>query len=338
MVKLLNIYFVHTQDLKERKSVISNFTNFFKKYKFKDIRLCKVEIISDFDVKDISVDIIKQYVNYEKISENHVEFYNQFLRNIHINQLSNSLKHYKAIETIVRQSNKDELNLILEDDILYEERVCASFENMINSLPSSYDIIFTGYPTVTEVRDVKQYTFEDTKKIFRTLPFCDSYLISYQAAQAIANNYIPIKFSNNIQISYVSEKIGLSTQQCVPNIFIDGSKYGMYLSKLSPNNPLIFNDDYTKLRALVNKEVLSNDDKHEIETLLEKTPLKNNPDLIQLECLYHIKNNSFDKAKQRYDFAYNIYVSNGCILSNESVFLKDYIRVHKYLQHDLSSI
>jgi hypothetical protein len=178
--------------------------------------------------------------------------------------------------------------------------------------------------------------FQESKKTFGVLPFCDSYLVSHSSCKAMLPHYTPIKFVNNIQIAYVCDKLGLTTLHCLPNMFIDGSKYGMFLSKLSNNNPLIFNADFTSMRSIVSKESLDSNDVSNVDKLLARTPLKNNPDFMHLECMYHTKRKDFAKARQRFEEAFNIYMSNGCVLGNDSIFLRDFIRVHKHLQSDLN--
>lgn len=335
MVKKLNIYFIHSKDLKERESGINNFTSLFKKYRFRNIQISSIETISTYDPVDIDVNTIRQFVDYAKINENHVEFYNQLLRNLHINQLSNTLKHFKALEMIAKKSNDKELNLVLEDDILYEEKVCMSFERMVDAIPEKFDIIMLGMPTTTDVVDKSKFTFQDTHKIFKVLPVCDSYLVSHSTAKALVMNYVPIKFSNATQLSYVCDKLGIDTIQSIPNIFVDGSKYGLFLSKLSSNNPLIFNNDFVTLRAIVTKETITKEDTDTFNKLINKSAIKDNPDFIHIECLYHLKQKKYKKALERFTDAYNTYMNNGCILSNDSVFLRDFIRTHKHIQTDL---
>jgi GR25 family glycosyltransferase involved in LPS biosynthesis len=335
MVKKLNIYFIHSKDLKERQSVIDNFTSLVKKYRFKNIQIASVETITSYDPSDIDVNTIRQFVDYAKISESHVEFYNQLLRNLHINQLSNTLKHFKALELIAKKSNDKELNLILEDDILYEEKVCMSFERMIQAMPEKFDMIMLGMPTTTDVVDKSKFTFQDTHKIFKVLPVCDSYLVSHSTAKALVMNYVPIKFSNATQLSYVCDKLGIETVQSIPNVFIDGSKYGLFLSKLSSNNPLIFNNDFVTMRAIVSKDTLNKEDIETFNKLINKSTIKDNPDFVHVECLYYVKEKDYKKALERFTDAYNTYMNNGCILSNDSVFLRDFIRIHKYIQTDL---
>lgn len=332
MSRKLNIYFIHSKVLVERQSVIDNFTSTFKKYRFKNLTVSSVTIIDAYDPEDITMDTIRKYVDYGKIQESHVEFYNQLLRNLHVNQLSNTLKHLNALEIIAKNSNDNELNLVLEDDILYEDKVCISFERMLQALPDKYDVAFLGMPTTNEVMDKSKFTFLDTHKIFKVLPVCDSYLVSHSAAKALAMNYTPIKFSNNLQLSFIADKLGIETIQSIPNIFIDGSKYGFFLSKISSNNPLIFNNDFITLRSIVSKETLTKEDYKIAQNLISQSGIKDNPDFIHLECLYHIKQADYKKAIQRFGDAYNTYNANGCILANDSVFLKDYIRTHKHTQ------
>lgn len=335
MVKKLNIYFIHSKELKERESVISNFTSLIKKYRFRNIQISSIETITTYDPIDIDVTTIRQFVDYAKITENHVEFYNQLLRNLHINQLSNTLKHFKALELIAKKSNDKELNLVLEDDILYEDKVCMSLERMVNAMPEKFDIIMLGMPTTTDVVDKSKFTFQDTHKIFKVLPVCDSYLVSHSTAKALVMNYVPIKFSNTTQLSYVCDKLGIDTIQSIPNVFIDGSKYGLFLSKLSSNNPLMFNNDFVTLRAITTKEIITKEDTDTFNKLINKSAIKDNPDFIHIECLYYLKQKNYKKALERFTDAYNTYMNNGCILSNDSIFLRDFIRTHKHIQTDL---
>jgi hypothetical protein len=224
---------------------------------------------------------------------------------------------------------------VLEDDILYEDKVCSALEKLVTFLPKAYDLIFLGFPTINETPDTSKYVFQETQKIFKVLPFCDSYLLSHSAAKALSANYVPIKFSNNVQMSYVCDKIGINTLQSIPNIFIDGTKYGLFLSKLTPNNPLIFNNDFTTLRNIIAKEELTSADHEAVSELTSKSAIRNNPDFIHLECAFHMRCKNYIKAKEKYDLAYKTYMSNGCIVTNESGFLRDYIRCHKYIQNDI---
>lgn len=338
-MKKLNIYFIHAKYVKEREGVIENFKTALKKYRFNNVVISNIKVIDQFDPDEIDMQIIRDNVDYSKITDNNkVELYNQLIKNMHVNQLSNTLKHKAALELIAKVSNDGEINLVLEDDILYEERVCFGLDRLFGSLPSKYELVFLGMPTTTEKVDKTKFVFQDTHELFKVLPFCDSYIVSQSAAIKLLSKYKPIKFVNNVQLGFAADSLGISTTQCIPNIFIDGSKFGMFLSKMSPNNMLIFNNDYNQLRGLVGKADITPEDVRTMEKLVAKTPIKNNPDFIHQECLFHIKNGDYKKAKERFELAYNTYMSNGCILSNESVFLKDYIRTFKHFQEDIQDL
>ena len=134
----LNIFFIHATGLKDREKVISELQKQVQKYHFKNIRSVKIKVITEYDPNEINGEFIQRAVNYSPIKdadelkeENKtlsLSFYNQFLKNMHLFQLSNALKHYKALE-YVANSAEDELNIILEDDVVYEEKVCGFKKN-----------------------------------------------------------------------------------------------------------------------------------------------------------------------------------------------------------------
>jgi hypothetical protein len=332
MVKKVNIFFIHSKYTPERQSVIKNFKDTVLAFKFRNLKINKVVIVDDFDPVDIDVETIKKHVSYEKIQQQHLEIYNSLLRNLHVNQLSNTMKHLKALQ-LISLCPDNEINIVLEDDILYEDKICLTLERLLSQLPIKYDFVFLGMPNTTEMKPSTEFSFQDTHKIFKVLPLCDSYIVSVNAARATTTHYHPIKFVNNVQLSYVIDKLGLSSVQSIPNVFVDGSKYGVFVSRVCPNNPLIFNNDFTLMASFINKKTHLTDEEHDkIKNLLQNSPIRNNPDFAYLECVYHTQCNDYATAKKRYENAYNIFVSNACILSNESNFLKDFIRIHKYLQ------
>lgn len=332
MVKKVNIFFIHSKYTTERQSVIKNFKDTVLAFNFRSLKINKIVVIDECDPIDIDVETIRKFVRYDKIEQEHLQIYNSLLRNLHVNQLSNTMKHLKALQ-LVSLCHDNEVNIVLEDDILYEDKICLTLERLINQLPMKYDYIFLGMPNTTEMKPSTEFSFQDTHKIFKVLPLCDSYIVSVNAARATAAHYNPIKFVNNVQLSYVIDKLGLSSVQCIPNVFVDGSKYGVFVSRVCANNPLIFNNDFTTMATVVNKSSpLSQEEHDQVKTLLQNSPIRNNPDFIYLECLYHVLCKDYTTAKKRYEDAYKVYGSNACILTNESNFLKDFIRVHKYLQ------
>lgn len=336
----LNVYFIHAQWLKDRERIISEFQRMTGKYHFKSIKGVKIRVITDYDPADINGEVIARTVSYNPIKdedanipdEAKLSFYNMFLKNLHVFQLSNVLKHYKALEEISKESGENDINLILEDDILYEDKVCMLLERLADELPSDFDVLFTGLPSNVEHKNRNEFKFQKTKEIFRVLPYCDSYFVSKAGATKLYENYLPIRFINNIQLSYVIEKANVQSTLVLPNIFMDGSKFGMFLSTLNANNQLLFNNDYMQTKMIISKDDHSQQEKDYLTKVLKESPLNAHPDFMALKALYLTKCGSYKDAQEVFESALKIYQANNCILNHESQFLKDYIKLFKHIQ------
>jgi tetratricopeptide (TPR) repeat protein len=341
----LNIYFISTTWLKDRQRVITEFQKQIQKYFFKNIKNTTIKVITEFEPNEINGEIIQKTVNYTPFKEEDtlkddnkttsLTFYNQFLKNMHLFQLSSTLKHNKALEYIMKNSKDTDINIVLEDDVIYEERMFMMLEKIINSLPSDYDIVFLGMPTNKQIKDRNTISYQNISEVFRVLPFCDSYIISTEAAKKLYENYLPVKFSNNIQLSYLIEKLNLKPVLSLPAIFIDGSKFGMFLSTLTPNNALIFNNDYLQVKQILDTKKdspLSDEEIDKITKICDQTPIKNHPDFMYVKAQFLTKQEKYNEAKDVYAEALKIYQSNSSVVNHESLFLKDYIRLHKNLQ------
>lgn len=342
MSRKLNVFFIHAQWLKDRERVISEFNKLTGKYMFKNIKSIKTRVITDMDPNEINSQIVSSTVNYSHIQdeagdetkEKKLSNYNSLIKNLHIFHLSNALKHYKALEEIINNTNDNDINIILEDDILYEDKMCILLERLLQQLPSEYDMIFLGLPgtNMEEAKKKNEVRYQNTTETFRILPYCDSYIITKKAAKVLFESYLPIKFCSNIQLSYLIEKNNMKVLTALPNIFMDGSKFGLFLSVLNASNQLIFNNDYMITRNILNKDVLTDEDDKNLSKVFNESMIRNHPDMMHLKSLYLIKKNKLSEAETIFDEALKIYKGNNCILNHESEFLKDYIRLYKNMQ------
>ena len=334
----MNFYFIHAKWVTDRQRVIDDFIKTIQKYTFRSITPGKIVVVDEMDPNDINGDFIKQHVNYTQLTEPpSLLVYNGLIKNLHVHQLSNALKHYTALEKIVKSEGNDEdLNIILEDDILYEGRMCLLLEKLIRTLPTDFDMMFLGLPTNKEVKNPHEISFQNTVEVFKILPYCDSYVVSKSAAKKLYDNFLPIKFLTNIQLSFVVEKLGLKTQLCFPNLFMDGTKVGSFVSNLNPNNAIMFNSDYNIVKSVVNKmekkEVVSSEEETNIERIFSTSPISQHPDLCYQKAKYLANKNQYALAKECYEETYQKYKTHNTIINHESIFLKDYIRIHKHLQ------
>ena len=336
---MLNVYFIHANWLKNRERNIIEFKKMCDKYTWTSVKGINVKVVNDFDPNTITAELISKTVSYTPIVENttnNIHFYNNFLKNMHTFNLSCTLKHCKAMELIMNESTDDDINIVLEDDILFDERICFLLETFIDKYKSDdvkKDIVFLGLPINKE--STNDPSFIKCNSIFRVLPYCDSYLISKETAQKMYTNFLPIRFISNVQLSYVMELLAIEPFILTPNIFVDGSKYGTSLSTQVPNNSLIFNKEYMQLKALVIKEHNTPEELKIIDEILEKSPLIKHPDFLHIKAIQLSKQRDFEESKKTYEEALDMYQTNNSILNHESEFLGNYLRLHKQWCRDI---
>lgn len=332
-MKNLNVFFIHCTELVARQRVLDEVRGILSRTSFKNVKVNSVRIIGELNPQAIGMDTIQSFVDYNPIKEPEYQFFNQFIKQMHVNQLSNSLKHHKALEYITSLSKDDDINLILEDDVLFMPNTPKLLDDLINLLPCDYDMVFLGLPSNKELKDINRVTLEPIDPSFQILPVCDSYIISKDTAKKLIETYKPLKFQNNIHLTYAIRKLKLpKVMQTYPNLFVDGSKYGIFPSSINANNQLLFNRDYIVLLNIVNKQSLSPDDNREAEKLFSESQIKNTPEFLHLKAKYYEVCENFKKAESIYQHAYDLATQVKCIMNHDSVFLRDYLRLYRHLQ------
>jgi len=328
---ILNTYFIHNTIMKEREITFHNFRASMAKHTFDDsIKVGKVSTIESFDPKDIDGSTIQKTVNYAQFEEGSpfVKF-NGLIKNLHIFHLSNALKHFKALE-VIAESDDNTISLVLEDDVSFDPKTMFQQLEKAIKMYQTGSIMFLGLPNNTP--DVKELQVIPSQQLFEILPYNDSYLIDKITAKKILSAFLPIKFVANLQFSIAIRKAEVNCTQTVPNIFVDGSKLGLFTSSMNANNILVFNPDYMRLRDIVSKEEIKATDKSVAEQLIANSPCGAHPDFQYLKALYYNKIGESKTAQQAFEGAYQVYSKNLCILNHESQFLKDFMRLYKDLQ------
>lgn len=330
-MRKLHIYFIHSKTLPDREVIINNFRAIVAKHSFKTVEIGSIRVITDHDPNDIQVDLIQKSVDYSPLKDDRVAYLNQLTKNIHINQLSNSLKHLKALELISECPSDDDIHLVLEDDVLYENTMCESLENVIIKMQPEHGMVFLGLPSQTEFQKGTT-TFHKVTDLFKVLPLLDSYLIRKETAKTLFQNFLPIKFITNVQMQYLLTTLNVPAYQVVPNVFIDGSKYGVFTSTQTGNNMLVFNKDYAMLQTIANKPTLSKDDQVVAEKLVAESPIRGHPDFLHMKAKYLTAVGKYKEAEQSFAEAYNGLIVKGSIVNHDCTLLKDFIRLFAHLQ------
>lgn len=326
----LNIFVIHYDKLKSRKTTLIKLESLKN-----DIDMdINIKVISDHEPETLSMNNIKNLIAIENIPEDGNKFYQNFVRPMGIPNISNSLKHFKAYQEILK-TEKEDTNIILEDDVIFSDRIYHQLKNLINHIKSiEWDIFYLGQPsegppnTTPERFDVTEIQPENL-----ILPCCDSYVISHDCAKKMLTAFFPIRFMQNIHLGYLTDKLKLKTYKLFPNITGDGSKIGNFNSTLNVNNVLLFNQMYKDIYMKLEKNPVINDmDYKEMEDKFKNNQFKDNADLIYLEGLMYMKRNEMDKAEKLFERALKLYEDSNCILNNTSIFLKNYINLYRFTQ------
>ena len=277
-----------------------------------------------------------ELVNLDRLPDEpeNAEF-NRLLAPMTLRSVSNNMKHLAAMRIIQGKSDK-ELHLILEDDVCFADTVVAQLEEVMRGMAAHIpdaDLVFVGFPGIPLT--LNGIPFVPTTEVYRVLPGCDSYFITPQAAGRLCSNYLPSKFVNNAQLSYMIQLHGLKAYMSTPHVFIEGSKLGTYVSSLNPNNMLIYNPAYREMFEIVHKErngTFDQDDKNKLDALWAQISFKGHPDFMYLKGLYMLKDKQFAKSKEIFEKVFHIYQDNKCILSRDCLFLSNYIELSKVFQ------
>lgn len=337
---VLNVYIIHSTVLLNRKKNVDKLIqSLYDKIKHKQGITINHEYVSKYDASDISKLSLADYVNtlpIENADNVDIEYFKRYNNQLSNQQISNALNHYSAI-CECSKNGKNDINLILEDDICFTDDSLDRLVNNLLVLSSDDDNFITllGQPiqasNIIDMNTLFKTKIEIDKHNMQTINNCESYIISSEHAKILTDMFLPIRFETNIQLCYLARKKKYNMYKSCPNIFVDGSKTGAYHSSISPNNILIYNDDYKLFyNYLMNQQNVS-----QYESKIDEI-LKNNSDNADFLILYSIylkqTNAGKDTIKAILRRAYDIYVGEHVPITNKSNLLHNYIELYKVYQ------
>ena len=329
-MNVLNIYIIHFRKLEKRLDNIKR----LERLANDDTTLkINVHIVDEHQPDTINVNNIKNLVKIEKLQDNENTFYQNFVKQMSLEILSNTFNHFKAIQQISKnQSNS--YNIILEDDVVYSDKIFVQMNTLINHVQSlDWNIIFLGQPSDKSIQSMSGLSLNDMEDTNLLLHCCESYMIHTETAKDLLLNFFPIRFSYNVQLSYLINKHKYKCMKIFPNICGDGSKMGVYTSSILINNVLIFNDIYKEIYILLEKHLTFDDDMVKIvKEKFSNNTNKENPDFVYLEALFYKRIGDIEKARELFETAMGLYEENLVPMNNTSTFLKNYIELYKVLQ------
>lgn len=327
--KNIFIAVIHDKKLNVRLQTLNNLIS-------KLVNGFKIELIDVHNAEDIRQSDISDNVKLE--SPKTESFFDGLVKSMHVKQVSQALKHKTALERFIAQDDFDTM-LVIEDDVLCGDNVEQEVFKAIEVLDKNpqIDALFLGAPTPRSMTE-KNETLAPVLEYFRLLPTVDSYIIKKDKAITLLSNLLPFRYTVPIQYSFLAHQKTFKPYFQSPNIFINGSKYGVYVSTVDTNNKLFMNPEFNRLVALNTKTAYTQQEVEDVKDMVKKVPLIQHCDFQYQLGLFFLRISQFDKAKEFFDSAYKTYVDNDCILNSESEFLNNYARLFKFLQPDRDAI
>lgn len=329
MAEKLFIAVIHDKKLQVRlqtlNALVSKFSQGFK-----------IELIDVYNYDDIKSADIQQNIKLENPKTN--SLFDGLVKSMHVKQVSQALKHKTALERFLEQKTFDTM-LVIEDDVLHSDNVETELKNaleMLNNNPQC-DALFLGVPTPKAVIE-QNLKIAPVSDFFKVFPTVDAYLIKRDKAQELLANMLPIRYTINVHYSFLAHQKKWTPYFMSPNIFVNGSKYGVYVSSTDPNNKLFMNPDYNKLMMLNTKTSYTEEEFKQVEEIAKSVALSQHCDFQYQLGLFYMRIGQFQTAKPFFDNAHKVYTDNESIINNESEFLINYARIFKYMQSDRDAI
>jgi GR25 family glycosyltransferase involved in LPS biosynthesis len=270
----------------------------------------------------------------------------QSVRTLHVNQLSCALKHSVALSRIAASASRGSygFHIVVEDDALFTDDICKQLHRVLMSVPTDYDVVFLGLPAPNDVAAsmksgaLKEPHFASLASAFPMPPSCEAYLVNPHAAMRMSSVFAPIRLSANLQLAWAIRRNALKGYFAVPNVFVDGSKLGVYVSQQDPNNRLMWNDQFAKLEALVNGPLPSTPaELKAAQDFVDTLQFRTHPDILRLLGRLQVRLKNYKEAEVIFGQVYAILVGEKCVINSQSQFLADYMSLYRHLQSDCAA-
>ena len=334
--KKLIVYILHSPRLTKRARQVQEIRQRLNSYSFKNINIVDVVVVIHNEPEDITANDIQTLVNYAPPEEEHLKQFSMFAKNLHINQLSQNMKHLFALKSIANNSS-DIWGMILEDDILFQENdICPALDMIFQEIDKAKGPVLLGMPS-TQQTSSDDVIVPVNREVHPLLPVVENYIVHKSNARILLDNFTPIKYFCNAQFNYIYAKTQMQLYQTIFTLFINGSRYGMFVSSANACNPLVFNADYMGFFELIkkieSKEITAQEAARDVVQYIGKAgQMSQHPDFLYLIGKYKVLQGKYKEAAKLLTKSLEEIEKDHGIVNHESWVLKDLIRLHKYTQ------
>jgi len=305
---------VHVKAFQHRKAMCERLREMLQKSS--KLAVSSFKYIDDMDPGERLPEVP---ITMQPVPQGPCEAFNALLRPLKIAQITNVLKHMHALQAAANAPESD-ITLVLEDDIAFRDTVVDDLAAAISTFKKSGGLMFLGTPPTTPAAGAQPLS-----QVYKIAPCCDSYLVDRTTAARLLKEMVPIRFPTNIQMSYAMTCTAIEANIAVPNVFVDGSKLGLYLSSVDANSKMVFNEAF--VRAAQTWESPNFD-----PAIFESIDPKWHPELLHLRAQYETKKGNYTEARALYEQAVSLYDAHGGVIDNSSEILRNFMRLFRHLQ------
>ncbi len=310
----LNVCVVHVKAFSHRKAMCERLRELLQKSS--KLAVSSFKYIDDMDPGERLPEVP---ITLEPVAQGPGEPFNALLRPLKLAQVTNVLKHLHALQAAANAPESD-VTLVLEDDTAFRDTVVDDLAAAISTFKGTRGLMFLGTPPTTTTPGAQTFS-----QVYKIAPCCDSYLVDRATATRLLKEMVPIRFPTNIQLSYAMACAGIEANIVVPNVFVDGSKLGLYLSSVDANSKMVFNEAFARAAQSL--------DSHDFNpAIFDSIEPKWHPELLHLRAQYETKKGNYQGARALYEQAVSLYDANGGVIDNSSELLRNFMRLFRHLQ------
>lgn len=334
----LHVCILHSERLTARAPNVAKLRAAFEGAPWLD---ATVEVITAHEPPTFSSTNIQRFVNISAAGL--AEPYDKLAAPFHVHHLSNALKHHAALASAAAHPDADAL-LVLEDDALFSDNMSAMLATTLRAAPADWEAVFLGLPSTLKPAASGAPQFEPLAAVFKIVPGCDSYLLRPAVAARLAAAFLPVRFVTHVHLSWLlSAAAGAPTAVAAgapvrayvttPNLFVDGTKLGVYISAIEVNNRLLWNAQYMALEGRVRRqETLTDADREAIAKALGEAHFQAHPDVVYLRGLFEMRCGRHAAARELFEQALRVLEAEGSVLNRGSELLANYCELYRHLQ------
>lgn len=194
-------------------------------------------LLKEFNKHSLIYHFIEDY-DQEKLSDEDLKIFDT--NKVKLSMCSNIIKHIDAYRNIM--NNKYKYSLILEDDVILDDKFEDKLNKSLKQLPDNYDMLFIGngcnfhIPLVEPLKFIYKKCREPTSWGGNGGTRCtDSYLVSKKGAKKLINYISKIKkgtinITSDWWLNQVIRDLKLEIYWMEPTIVTQGTQTGKYNS------------------------------------------------------------------------------------------------------------